>query len=156
MNNSGAIVYIDANPIAYALEAEEVLATALRELFAVLQRKRGSAVTSELTLAEVLPKRKVPDHEFLELLVWSGVFDLYPVSRDILIDTVDYRRVAGVRQPDGRTSMPKLPDAIHVVTAIKTGCHLFLSADKRIRLPDNIKFIHANINGISALARELA
>lgn len=155
MINSSSIVYLDANPIAYALEADEVLAAALRDLFSILKQKPGSAVTSELTLAEVLPKRKVPDRKFLELLVWSGVFDLYPVSRDVLIDTADYRWVARARQPDGRITMPKLPDAIHVVTAVKAGCRLFLSADKRIKLPETIKFVHANVNGIAALAREL-
>jgi len=154
--SSDHIVYLDANPVAYALEAEENLASALKDLFDVFRQKPGSAITSELTLAEVLPKRKTPDRQFLELLVWGGVFDLHPVSRDILIDTADYRRIASVQLPGGRIAMPKLPDAIHVVTAIRADCRVFLSSDVRIKLPDRMKFVKADVGGVSGLRRELA
>lgn len=153
---SDHIVYLDANPVAYALEADETLASALKDLFAIFQQRPGSAITSELTLAEVLPKRRVPDREFLELLVWSGIFDLHPISRDILYETAGYRRAASVKSPDGRVTMPKLPDAIHVVTAARGNCRTFLSSDLRIKLPDTMKFVRANVDGVSSLIRELA
>lgn len=149
-------VYVDANPIAYALEGPEELATALKGLFSVFQRRRGSAVTSELTLAEVLPKRKMPDRYFFDLLIWSGIFDLLPVTRDILIETATYRRIARTELPDGRAPMPKLPDAIHAVTAIRNGCQIFLSSDRRIRLPQSIQVVFADKSGIETLTRELA
>jgi hypothetical protein len=53
-----SVVYVDANPIAYAFEGPEELASALMQLFSVFRRAPGLAVTSELTLAEVLPKNK--------------------------------------------------------------------------------------------------
>ncbi len=144
------IVYVDANPIIYALEGTEDLVTALKSLFAIFKERQGSAITSELTLAEVLPKRKISDRKFLELLIWSNVFELRPITREILYETVDYRRIAATQRPDGRLVMPKLPDAIHVVTAIKNSCQIFLS------LPDTIRFVHANLAGISELIGELA
>jgi predicted nucleic acid-binding protein len=146
------IVYVDANPIIYAIEGTEDLAAALRGLFTAFKHKPGSAVTSELTLAEVLPKRNVADRTFLELLVWSGIFDLRPITRDVLYETADYRRLVARLQ----NGTPKLPDAIHVVTAIKSGCTIFLSADSRIRLPDTIRFVRASVSNINALARELS
>lgn len=151
---TAAIVYIDANPIAYALEGFESLASPLKDLFSLLRQRPGSAVTSELTLAEVLPQRRVPDRQFIDLLVWSGAFELYPVSRDILVETADYRRIASVRTPDGRVAMPKLPDAIHVVTAIRAGCQIFLSSDLRIKLPDSMRLVRADADGVVALIRE--
>jgi len=149
-------VYIDANPFVYALEGPEDLASVLKALFIRLKDSPGSAITSELTLAEVLPKRRIPDREYLELLVWSKVFDLRPVSRDILYGTADYRRVAGTKLPDGRIQMPKLPDSVHAVTAIKSGCRIFLSSDTKIKLPEMIKVVRADIAGVASLVRELA
>jgi predicted nucleic acid-binding protein len=150
------LVYVDANPIAYAFEGPQELAVALKDLFSIFRLKRGSAVTSELTLAEVLPKRKVPDRQFLDLLIWSEIFDLRPVTRNILVDTADYRRITRTRRPDGQTTMPKLPDAIHVVTAIQSGCSFFLSSDVRIKLPNTITLINADQAGIAKLIQELA
>lgn len=149
-------IYLDANPIAYALEGPDDLASALKRLFSRFREGRATAITSELTLAEVLPKRKVADRHFLELLVWSKVFELHPVDRDILIETADYRRVVATRQPDGRISMPKLPDAIHVVTAIRSGCDIFVSADTRIKLPENLRLVRPDVTAITELVRELA
>ena len=150
------LVYVDTNPIAYAFEGSEELASALKGLFSLFGRRPGCAVTSELTLAEILPKRKVPDREFLDLLIWSKIFDLRPVTRDILIETAKYRRIAGARRSDGSVAMPKLPDAIHVVTAIRAGCKIFLSSDVRIKLPETIRLVRANTDGITRLTQELA
>jgi len=154
--SSTSVVYVDANPIAYALEGPDELASSLRNLFAVFRARPGVAVTSELTLAEVLPKRKIPDRHFLDLLVWSKIFDLRPVTREILVETARYRRAARTELPDGRFSMPKLPDSIHVVTAIQAGCRSFLSSDGRVKLPDKIKLVQANKAGIETLVQEMA
>ena len=98
-------VYLDANPIAYALEGPDDLASALKGLFSIFQLKPGIAVTSELTLAEVLPKKRIPDRHFFDLLIWSKTFDLLPVTREILIETAKYRQMART----GSAAMPKLP-----------------------------------------------
>lgn len=149
-------LYLDANPIAYALEGPEELALALKKLFSVFRSRPGIAVTSELTLAEVLPRKKIPDRHFLDLLIWSKTFELQPITRDILVETANYRRIAGQKRPDGSISMPKLPDAIHVVTAIQSGCGMFLSSDIRIKLPNTIRLVAVTTAGIEAIARELS
>lgn len=132
----------------YALEGPDELARALKELFAILRAKPGVAFTSELTLAEVLPKRKIPDRHFLDLIVWSGIFELRPITRDILIETAAYRRA--------NNWTPKLPDAIHVVTAVNCHCEMFLSSDQKIRLPDGIARVSADVPGISDLISRIA
>ena len=150
------VVYVDANPFMYALEGAEDLAAALSELFARFRQNPGIAITSELTLAEVLPKRKIPDRHFLDLLVWSKVFDLRPITRDILIETAEYRRISATTLPDGKVMLPRLPDAIHVVTAIRSQCEIFPSSDGRIKLPQGMKLVNADRGGVEALTRELA
>jgi len=118
--------------------------------------KPGIAVTSELTLAEVLPKKKIPDRHFFDLLIWSKIFDLRPVTREVLIEPARYRRIAATELSNGALSMPKLPDSIHVVTAVQAGCRIFLSSDRGIKLPQTIKLIPAHKAGIESLMQEIA
>jgi hypothetical protein len=54
------IVYVDANPFIYFIDGDENIARRLRPFFELLRERPGSAVTSELTLAEVLAKAR-PD-----------------------------------------------------------------------------------------------
>ena len=135
-------LYFDANVFIYAVEGSDDIAGHLRTLFDLLRSNCGLAVTSELTLAEVLPKADpIRRRNYLELILHSGLFDLYPVTRDILIETADYRRIAGVSKPNvskPEVSMPKLPDAIHVVTAIRAGWGRMLSFDRALKLPESM------------------
>ena len=131
-------LYFDANVFIYAVEGSDDIAGHLRTLFELLSSNLNLAVTSELTLAEVLPKADpIRRRTYLELILYSGLFNLYPVTRDILMETADYRRIAGVSKPDA--SMPKLPDAIHVVTAVRAGCGRILSFDRALKLPEGMR-----------------
>ena len=143
-----ARIYLDANVFIYAIEGSPDVADALRQLFDLFRRNRGAGVTSELTLAEVLPKATtIQQRMYLDLIVWSRIFDLQPVSRDILIETADYRRTA---------QMPRLPDAIHVVTAIRAGSRVILSADTRLKLPEGYAVWLPEPANVSRLVRELS
>jgi hypothetical protein len=51
--------------------------------------------------------------------------------------------------------MVKLPDAIHVVTAIRAGCTHVLSKDK-LRLPNGIRLVRPDDQGVSILIQEFA
>jgi predicted nucleic acid-binding protein len=53
------VIYLDSNPIIYLVEGEPVISDPLKPLFEALRNKPQTAVTSELTLAEVLaPARR--------------------------------------------------------------------------------------------------
>ena len=141
-------VYLDANVFIYAIEGSPDVAEPLRLLFDLFRENRGAGVTSELTLAEVLPRATTLQRRmYLDLIVWSRIFDLQPVSREILVETADYRRIA---------QMPRLPDAIHVVTAIRAGCRTVLSADSRLKLPEGFLALLPNSANISRLVQELS
>ena len=149
MTDSDAVprVYLDANVFIYAIEGSADVADPLRQLFGLLQAGRAIGVTSELTLAEVLPKASsVQRRNYLNMIVWSRIFDLRPVSRDLLIETAEYREHAG---------MPKLPDAIHVVTAIRTQCRTVLSADLRLKLPVGYSVISPRVENLTRLIEEM-
>ncbi|MGQ0685261.1 type II toxin-antitoxin system VapC family toxin [Bradyrhizobium sp.] len=141
-------VYLDANVFIYAIEGSPEVAEPLRHLFELFRRKRGAGVTSELTLAEILPKATTEHRRmYLDLVIGSSTFDLHPVSREVLIETADYRRIA---------QMPKLPDAIHAVTAIRAGCRTVLSADSRLKLPEGIRVLPPAPIGVSRIVQELS
>jgi predicted nucleic acid-binding protein len=131
-------LYFDANVFIYPVEGFDDIAGRLRTLLQLLSGKLSLAVTSELTLAEVLPKADpIRRRNYLELILHSGLFDLYPVTREVLMETADYRRTASAARPD--VSMPKLPDAIHVVTAVRAGCGRMLSFDRSLKLPEGMR-----------------
>jgi predicted nucleic acid-binding protein len=149
-------VYVDANPFIYFIEGDAAIATRLKPLFELLKGRPGTAMTSELTLAEVLPKAG-PDarRNYFNLIVWSNVFRLQPVTREILIDTADYRRVTAITRSDGRKVMLKIPDAIHVVTAARSRCQMFLSADSGLKLPSGMKVFVPDDAGLAELQHQL-
>jgi predicted nucleic acid-binding protein len=150
MTNSDEVprLYLDANVFIYAIEGSADIADPLRQLFDLLRANRGIGVTSELTLAEVLPRAStVQRRSYLNMIVWSRIFDLHPVSRDILIETAEYRKTAG---------MPKLPDAIHAVTAIRAGCRTVLSADLRLKLPNGYSVLPPVAANLFRLIKELS
>jgi predicted nucleic acid-binding protein len=139
-------LYLDANVFIDAIEGTGDIAEPLRQLFDRFRAHRGIGVTSELTLAEVLPAAStVQRRSYLNMIVWSRMFDLRPVSRDILIETAEYRRHAG---------MPKLPAAIHVVTAIHAGCRTILSADTRLKLPVGYSALPPTAENLSRLIQD--
>ena len=150
MTDTGEVprLYLDANVFIYAIEGDADIADPLRQLFNLLRANRGIGVTSELTLAEVLPRASnAQRRSYLDMIVWSRIFELHPVSRDILIETARYREEAG---------MPKLPDAIHAVTAIRAGCRTVLSADSRLKLPDGYSVLPPLADNLSRLIQELS
>ncbi len=73
-------VYLDTNSFIYFVEGENVVANRLRPLFERLRSQPGTAATSELTLAEVLPKAR-PDvrRYYLNMIIWSDFLHLEPI-----------------------------------------------------------------------------
>ncbi|MCC7346700.1 MAG: type II toxin-antitoxin system VapC family toxin [Variibacter sp.] len=154
-------IYLDTNVFILAFEGEPDAAEALRPLFLALQRHPEIAVTSELTLAEVLvrPERQNDTRLkriYLDLLIWSKVVALRPVSREILIESTRYRAIAHPEKPGPEENRRNfLPDAIHVVTASSCGCRSFVARDTRLRLPAGMTRVEPDRRGVEALLEEL-
>lgn len=155
-------IYLDSNVFIYALEGTNQTAQAPMALLNTLGERPGMGVTSELTLAEILViPRNVSianlRQQYLDLLVFSGVFDLRPVSRDILIDSAKYRLAMHPGKPEACEDRRNfLPDAIYVVTAHRSSCRYFVARDKQLKLPGNIAQVTPDMSGISDLLRVLS
>jgi predicted nucleic acid-binding protein len=122
-------IYIDANIIIYAIEGHVAFAGVLAKLVAGVEAARVDAVTSELTLAEVLVgplRRGIP--------AGCVAFEIMPAPGSSLktlpIDRHVLRHCAAVRA----RSSTRLPDAIHIATAELSKCRYFLTEDQRIKV----------------------
>ena len=134
--SSNRRIYFDANAFIYAIEGVDEISSILHKLFAVLRHQPEPACTSELTLAEVLPKANVVQRRnYFTLILHSGLFELLPVTREILIETADFRKDRARPSFEARGAMPRLADAVDVVSAVHAGCDTFVSFDRGLQLP---------------------
>ncbi len=123
---TGQSIYLDANILIYAVEDLTAVGQKIRTLFSRFDSGELHAVTSELSLAEVLAKpirdgKQAIQDEYEQFLTNSDALTVMPVTRDVLI------RAAQIR---AQTSV-KLPDAIHAATSLLKGCTTFLTNDQR-------------------------
>ena len=120
-------VYLDANVFIYVVEEAPLYLGAIQPLFEAVERGDARAVTSEITLAEVLvhPLR-AGDAEreaaFSRSVRTRGGLVVAPVSRAVLVEAARLRA----------TTRMKLPDAIHAATARLSGCTVLLTNDAGI------------------------
>jgi len=120
-------VYLDTNAFIYWLEGSPTYADQLRSLFGCLEGGKIQATTSELALAELLVKpiaegNAAMEHACEEFLTSRRNLALVPVSRQVLLRAARIRALERVR----------LPDAIHVATALLSGCEVFLTNDRQL------------------------
>lgn len=126
----GRRTYLDANIFIYLFEAPAAYQATLGALVHALDAGMLDAVTSELSLAEVLvkPMREAPAYVpiYRQYLHSRPHFDVLPVTRTLLIEAARLRA----------TTRLKLPDAIHAATALEARCGVLLTNDGRLkRLP---------------------
>lgn len=147
------MIYLDANTFIYGVEGDAATAEPIRDLFLALRAKPYTAVTSELTLAETLAPTRRPDalplhlkrRLYLDFIVWSRFVELRPVTREVLYETADLRNAAQM----------KLPDAIHLVTAIQSKCSHFVSNDRGLRVPNGMTLVWPDAQGLAVLMNEI-
>lgn len=129
MSLSGVPLYLDSNVFIYAFEGR---AGALREAAAQVLRSvfagESSGCTSVLARAEVLVRpldRRQTElaDRYRRLLTTAGPVDVKPVEP----------RMADLAA-ELRADYPglKLPDALHLATAIHAGCAAMVTGDKRL------------------------
>lgn len=132
-------VYFDTNVFIYSLDGYEEYYGLLKTIFSHIAENHLLVVTSELTLAECLVKpvkdeNKEATKQFEQYIQTSEIMKVKPVSRGIL------RQSANVRAEQGL----KLPDAIHMATAIDQCCKTFITNDKKLksRTPEGMQQIY--------------
>lgn len=121
-------VGIDTTLFIYFIERSAEYSDLLRDFFRRIDSGKIDGVSSVLTLTEVLTKPVQDENLALETayrdyLRNSRNFTLVPVNSDIAEKAARLRAIHALRTPD----------AIHIATAIETGCDLFVTNDHRLR-----------------------
>lgn len=124
----GQRVYFDANIIIYLVEGFAPFLDQLRALSTALNIGEIIAITSDLTLAEVLVKPlkdqlSAIQQAYKVFLTPTPALNVVAIDRAILEDAAQFRA----------TTKLKLPDAIHLATAFRQQCDSFLTNDAVFR-----------------------
>ncbi len=136
LTDLGAKIYLDTNIFIYLVEGHPTYAQPLLELFTLLEQSAVEAVTSELSIAEVLVK-PIRDHKpllvdiYKKLLAPESKIRTLPIDRATLFQTADNRARYG-----GRAF-----DCIHVATAMVARCTCFMTNDDGIRGPKSLRIV---------------
>lgn len=133
---TGDDVYLDSNIFIYAVEGFERYAELCKAILKAVEEMKIHAVTSELTLTEVLVGPfKAKDRELSklneDLLDTQDDLEMARVSRPILVKAAELRADLGL----------KSPDAIHVATALVHNSEFFFTADMSLRVPKPLKIV---------------
>ncbi|MGH8453900.1 MAG: type II toxin-antitoxin system VapC family toxin [Nevskiales bacterium] len=125
----GALLYLDSNVFIYAFEAQAgPLRQAIGQLLRWVYEDQCTSGTSLITRAEVLvrPLRmrqtELADR-YRRLLSGDG-----PVS----IHGLDEQTVDQAAELRADYPVLKLPDALHIATAVQAGCDLYITGDQRL------------------------
>lgn len=125
----GEASYLDSNVLIYGLEGpcgaiRSGVGGILRDIH--LGRLRG--YTSLITRAEVLvyPLR----HALMELA--DRYRALLSGDGTIVVQTLDQRTVDRAAELRAEYPVLRLPDALHLATALRSRCRTFITADKRL------------------------
>ena len=116
-------VYLDTSAIIYSVERNEPYFTLLAPAWQQAEAGQFAVVCSELVVAETLVRPIREGNAELEA-AFRAVFaapevDLIPATRELWDDTAHLRAETGLRTPD----------ALHAMTALRTGCALFITND---------------------------
>lgn len=134
---SGSRLYLDTNIFIYALEGYLEYESIITSLFRNIDNGIYSAVTSELTLAEVLVKPFMDKNKDLQQIYE----EILQSSNSLTITTIDRQILIKASMIRASSDGINLPDAIHLATAQLKNCSYFITNDKRLRNNETIQVI---------------
>jgi predicted nucleic acid-binding protein len=132
---AGQTVYLDANILIYGFETQTSplqLSLTLGAVLRLFQEERAWARTSALTRAEVMV-RPLRDSNaellqlYQELLSGNAFLAVDAISGAMIDQAARLRARLGLR----------LADALHVASAMESGCDAFLTADRQLAVCGN-------------------
>jgi predicted nucleic acid-binding protein len=125
-------IYLDTNVFLAAYESTGARSDQAFWILWAIERGEIRGVTSEITLAELLPGALKDSNDALadaykQILTDDPKMEVLSVTRETLIETAVLRAA--------RPGF-KLPDAIHCATALRTACTAIVTDDRR--MPKNL------------------
>lgn len=132
----GTRIYVDANAIIYFAEAHPIFGPPVRSLVEYSETGKCTLVTSELSLAEALVLPFARNNAQLierynDIIQARDNLQIVPVDRRVLVESASLRAALG----------GKLPDAIHVASALIAGCTMIVTEDGRMKSPVRLQLV---------------
>lgn len=129
-------LYVDTAPLVYYVEAHPNYVELMDDIITRIEDKLIEAISSVITLTEVLtyPMRLGQtkyEQAYRDILLHSGGFRLLPVTTETAYLAAHLRARHRLRTPD----------ALHIATAITTGCDAFLTNDRALQRVDAIRVL---------------
>jgi predicted nucleic acid-binding protein len=129
-------LYIETAPLIYYVEENPAYVDRMDAIIASLDGSSIQAVSSVITLTEVLTQPlKVSNtqlqQEYKDILLNSGGFHLLPITSRIAEAAADLRARYNLRTPD----------ALHIAAAIDAGCDAFLTNDIGVKRVTEINIL---------------
>jgi predicted nucleic acid-binding protein len=129
-------VYFDTNIVIYILERPPLYERQVSLLLEALAEDGFEAVTGEITIAEVLAGAAKAGGETaigrcIAFFESEDIVSLHPVTRDAFYRAGLVRAALSV----------SAPDAIHMATAIEAKCEIFLTNDRRLHTPAELRLV---------------
>ena len=142
-------IYLDTNAFISAFESETPRSDQIWAVFDAIAEGEFVGVTSELTIAELLPKPLSLGQDdlvntYIELLSGENGIVVRAVTWSILIETASLR---------SRLPSLRLPDAVQLATALQEDCKAFVSNDRRIPDLPNLQKIRPGPDCLIELRR---
>lgn len=130
-------VYLDSNVFITAMETPGAHSDHAWWILEAVDEGTLAAVTSEITIAEVLVKPiQLGDSALIagyqEMMTPDSHFEVMPIRRDILVSAAQLRAQ--------RRSI-RLPDAIHIATALAASCPYLVSDDQRLHSVEGMRLL---------------
>jgi predicted nucleic acid-binding protein len=129
-------LYIEAAPLIYYVEENETYADQMDLIVAYLENTPAEAVSSVITLTEVLTHPLRLDktelvRQYRDILLNSESFRLVPVDAAIAETAANLRAQYNLRTPD----------ALHIATAVASDCDAFLTNDLAIKRVTELRIL---------------
>ncbi len=133
---AGQVIALDTAPLIAFIAPEAPYIDLVRPLFQAIDRGQIRAITSTVTLIEVLvhPLREnntALAAQYQEILTHSTHLATLPVTEEIALKAAELRATDNLRTPD----------AIQVATAVVAGATVFVTNGKRLHVPATLKRI---------------
>ncbi len=126
-------VYFDTNIFIYLVEGIEKYQTLSNHFL----NNSSQVTTSELTLSECLVKPKMNHNKeledfYIQMIFYNSLVESIPINRDILVKSSEVRAKYGIKHFD----------AIHIATAIQSGCSSIVTNDKQFKSIEEIDVLY--------------
>ena len=129
------LVYLDANGLIYSVERVEPYRTLLEPMWQEAQDGNLTIVSSPVLVVEALVKPLRDGNTEIEMqyrdLFASNAVRLLEASYPVFEDAALLRAETGLA----------IPDAIHAVTALRSGCALFVTNDTDFRSVEGLPVV---------------